>query len=176
MIPYLASLDWYRGVLAGERREPPKGRWNRSRLADGTLLTIPVEGGITTVKRADPLSWRADDSRQWRHQHLGAINALYGRTPYYRHFSPEILAAIADRDCPGIAEMARRIDAAVAGAIDTETLRRHWRHADEHTRLRLCRYADEAGAFDADPQLAMAHYLFYLGPDAIFLLLPALLV
>lgn len=174
MTPYLASLDWYRGRVAGEVRPPKKGRWNRSRLAEGTLLTIPVDGGITAIKRADPLSWHADDTRQWRHQHLGTINALYGRTPYYQHFAPGILDAIADRRCPSIAEMARRIDAVVTGAIDIETLRRQWDSADDDTRRRLAEYADELGAVTADHDLAMAHYLFSLGPDAIFLLIPAL--
>lgn len=52
-------------------------------------LTVPVEGGASTLKKpeAEPL---LSDHGKWRREHLGAFAAVYGRTPYFQHLMPEI--------------------------------------------------------------------------------------
>lgn len=54
-------------------------------------LTIPVAGGSSVLKRrnADPL---LSEHGKWRREHLGALSASYGRTPFYDHLMPEIEA------------------------------------------------------------------------------------
>ncbi len=56
---------------------------------DGQRLTIPVEGGANALKRrgANPL---LSNHGKWRREHLGAWQAIYGRTPWY----PNIIEAI----------------------------------------------------------------------------------
>lgn len=57
------------------------------------MLTVPVVGGSKRLRSGKvflntvPLS----DHGNWRHNHLGAFEACYGRAPYYSHLIPELI-------------------------------------------------------------------------------------
>lgn len=55
----------------------------------GISLTIPVEGGASALKRRDASPMLSDHGK-WRREHIGAFNAIYGRTPYFEHLMPQI--------------------------------------------------------------------------------------
>ncbi len=107
LTPYLASARWYaewlRGVSSGMSDMESRGiadescglkgkDFARCRI-DGNggelLLTIPVEGGATKLKRlANIPDLRMSEHGNWRRNHMGALNAVYGRAPYFQHMMP----------------------------------------------------------------------------------------
>jgi len=56
------------------------------------MLSVPVIGGSHSLHRRDA-ERRAliSGHGNWRHVHLGTLEAAYGRTPYYQHFMPGIM-------------------------------------------------------------------------------------
>lgn len=59
------------------------------------ILKVPVEGGASVLKNAEnePL---LSEHGKWRREHIGALQASYGKTPYYEHLMPEIKAVYDD--------------------------------------------------------------------------------
>lgn len=175
-IPYLASLEWYFRRLRGEKAAPGRGRYNRSAIASGggeLILTVPVKGGIRTIKRCPAQQWLAADEKPWRHTHLGALAAAYGRTPYYSHYMPAIEAAIADRSMVELNEISLAIHNVALRALDIEGARRMLASCGADRRAMFMRRADEISA-SCRPGLSMFDAIFRFGPEAIFSLLPAL--
>lgn len=114
MTPYLASAGWYaqwlRGMSAGmtdmEAQSVAskacclKGKdFARCRIVgNGTemMLSIPVEGGASRLKRlsgataGNQANILISEHGNWRHAHIGALQAAYGRTPYFPHLMPTL--------------------------------------------------------------------------------------
>lgn len=172
MIPYLASHEWYDAFLHDMNPAPPKGRWNRSSLygADGEqMLTVPVQGGISVIKRHAPESWLVADAKNWRHTHIGALRAAYGRAPFYMHYGPQMESIIADRSCDSLAEISLRLHRTMLDALAPGEFRRALA-ADPDAFRRCVAYSRDLSGALPPPHVAMVHTLFHLGPDAIFTL------
>ena len=55
------------------------------------MLTVPVAGGSRSLKKnVPPASLELSSHGNWRHIHLGAIEASYGRKPCFCHLMPAI--------------------------------------------------------------------------------------
>ena len=58
---------------------------------EAVMLTIPVEGGGRILKHTKDLTRvKLSDHGNWRHTHLGALEACYGKTPYYVYLMDEL--------------------------------------------------------------------------------------
>lgn len=98
MIPFAASAErysqWLRELLKNEVAVPfPQIEGKelaRTVVADGTLLSVPLVGGSAILKRRAPRELMISDHGRWQDVHLGALRALYGKTPYFIHFYPHI--------------------------------------------------------------------------------------
>lgn len=107
VVPYMASSAWYaewlRGLTIGMPEQEAVGLANcaadvcgkdfaRCRICGNggeILLSAAIEGGAARLKRASALPRvMLSDHGNWRHTHLGALNAAYGRAPYFQHFMP----------------------------------------------------------------------------------------
>lgn len=107
VIPYLASIAWYalwlNAIINGASTDEAirianlKGNisgkdFTRCRIkgtSSETFLSIPVEGGASRLKRTSNIPYiDISEHGNWRHTHMGAINAAYGRTPYYLYHMP----------------------------------------------------------------------------------------
>lgn len=94
--PYLASTSW------AQRKLQPKSLTTRdytrtvieSNNPDGMTLTVPIKGGASIVKRLKPTQVNISNHGDWTRIHLGAIEAAYGREPYFQHLFPEIASII----------------------------------------------------------------------------------
>lgn len=119
VVPYVPSLRWYaywfgcrcRGMSEDEARMYANrecricgkdfARMLIPSVSGPMLLSVAVEGGASKLKRTGSegrvlLSLHGN----WPHVHLGAIDAVYGRTPYYQHIIPglrEILDTLPGR-------------------------------------------------------------------------------
>ncbi|MBD5359013.1 MAG: WbqC family protein [Bacteroides sp.] len=107
MIPYAASVGWYASWLhaltLGMSREEAEVFANHTHHINGKgftrclingasgeiLLSLPVEGGSAKLKKATALmKLNLSEHGNWRHVHQGALNAAYGRSPYFQHLMP----------------------------------------------------------------------------------------
>ena len=131
MTPYLASVSWYAhwlkarlDGLSGDEAsiEANKGTnvsskdFARCRIkgqSNPTLLTLPVEGGSSRLKRTSGIPrLKLSEHGNWRHSHMGALNAAYGRSPYFQHFMP-ILADVYNSGESSLKDFNERIHSAV---------------------------------------------------------------
>ncbi len=94
--PYLPSTVWLQGKI------PQKSLKTRdytrtlieSNSPEGMVLTVPVVGGSSAAKRLKPQHLEVSDHGDWTRIHLGAIEAAYGKEPYFPHLFPEISETI----------------------------------------------------------------------------------
>ncbi len=170
MIPYCPSLAFYRGNPADPRHI------NRALFAGPLTLTVPVAGGAAALKRLARYASATTASApempslcisghgNWPHRHLGSLEALYGRAPFFAHYYPPLAAIIASPP-PLLADLNDAIDSLI----------RAWLRLPLPSGPFPSPVIAEARRLSgsADPQLSMLHYLFHLGPEAIFLLLKA---
>lgn len=179
MISYLPTLRQCAQLAAGAVPDaPPKGRYNRVTLcgADGCelQLTIPVTGGINAVKYGDPHLWRCADDKNWRHRHLGAINAAYGRTPFFQHFFPEIEAVITDTSVSSVEVLNARLYGAMEEFMQLRQLLPQFEAGNSEMHRKIA--AELLETVPAAPHgVSAMHYLFHLGPDAALCALAPLL-
>lgn len=94
-VPYLPSVEW----MSGHTTAPLSSRdYTRTSIASNTgagmVLTVPVVGGASAVKRLPPEMLEVSGHGDWPRIHLGAIEAAYGCEPYFRHLFPEIEVVI----------------------------------------------------------------------------------
>lgn len=171
LIPYAASLGFYRAeaeAVKDARRSPNRGRFMRiGSEEEPTALTVPVEGGLKSfrhgLRRYDELT--ISDHGKWQHVHLGALDALYGRAPYFHHYFP-LLESLLRHAPRRLADLNRGVDDIISRAL----------HIDSYRSLianPTAAVAEEARMLrgDSDSSLSMVHYLMQMGPEAIFLLI-----
>ena len=98
MIPFAASAsrysEWLRALM-DEGAEVPfpsvRGKEQaRVEIAPGMVLSVPVSGGASILKRRDCSEVMISDHGRWQEVHLGALKAVFGKTPYFQHIYPEI--------------------------------------------------------------------------------------
>ncbi|MDE6795050.1 MAG: WbqC family protein [Muribaculaceae bacterium] len=105
--PYAPSFDWY-GCwygfrMAGLSDNEAIAEANRICKISGKVfartyvgnaeaplvLSVAVDGGASRLKRKGTEEWvKLSFHGNWPHTHLGGLEALYGRCPYYQHIIP----------------------------------------------------------------------------------------
>lgn len=168
--PFGPSTAWFgaylRGVIKGVGDEEARRAANlaagvsgkefaRCRLR-GVTLTVPVEGGAHALKRRGALPGLSEHGK-WRREHEGALLAAYGKTPYYAHLMPEIMAVYADSEGIVLEEFNRRLLDVALGWIDLEAI----------TAEGMAEVRGEIGA-KVDASLSIFDLLFRLGREGVF--------
>ena len=105
--PYAASLNWYgcwygfrmkglpdnEAIAEANRRCKISGKaFARTYVGNAEaplVLSVAVDGGASRLKRKGTEEWvKLSLHGNWPHTHLGGLEALYGRCPYYQHIIP----------------------------------------------------------------------------------------
>lgn len=192
LIPYLPSLRLYREWMARRLAgEDDAGAWNdvtagiakreRRYLArtvvagahgqDPIMLSVPVEGGGSMLKRGDLRLWRISMHGRWQDMHLGALSAAYGATPFYPHIEPALRSAIKGaREGMPFLEMSVRLHEALTNLIDIEALLPELRRRRASDPEAFRHLASEKSA-GMDTELAFLDVICRRGPESIFVLL-----
>lgn len=166
--PYLASLLWVQGKAGAPKTREYTRTLIESNSPEGMVLTVPVVGGASAVKRLKPSGLEVSDHGDWTRIHLGAIEAAYGREPYFQYLFLELAPVIAAHP----QQLAR------LNVLLMERMMRFIRYRENIAEIRRLREsnpercADIARRLEAkvDPRHSFIEPLFRLGPDAIFLL------
>ncbi|MDE7414144.1 MAG: WbqC family protein [Muribaculaceae bacterium] len=181
MIPFAASTEryseWIRLLLrdGAETSFPDlKGKENvRTIIAGSRMLSVPVEGGSSILKKKniDPGSIVISSHGRWQEVHLGALKAAYGRTPYFPHIFPEIENIYMNHSGATFEEFTGAIHNMIIKGIGLNEdslaeLKRIIDHNPDHIR-RL----NEERMKIIDRNLSILDALFRLGKETIFVLI-----
>ena len=166
--PYLASLLWVQGKAGALKTRDYTRALIESNAPAGMMLTVPVVGGAASVKRLKPDQLEVSGHGDWTRIHLGAIEAAYGREPYFQHLFPELVPVIAAHPQQlarlNVLLMERML--AFIGYRENITEIRSLRESNPERCAAIARRLEAK----VDPSHSLIEPLFRLGPDAIFLL------
>ncbi len=169
--PYLPSTLWMQGnadLMALKTRDYTRTRIEAN-TPEGMVLTVPVVGGGSAAKRLKPSDLEISEHGDWTRIHLGAIEAAYGREPYFQHLFPEIAKVIADHPkhlvSLNVLLLGKMMD--FLGYRDAiEEIRKL-----RETHPQRCTDIERRLLLKVNPAHSFIEPLFRLGPDAIFLLM-----
>lgn len=187
VIPYIASAHWYAVWLlmrvAGYDSDAAARQTDKTLRIDSRdlcralivksdteriMLSVPIEGGSSKVKRLPFDSLQISEHGNWEHTHIHTMRTILGRSPYSAHFLPVIEDIITNHP-PLLSEMNLQLHEAVMKAIDLENLLPEAARllADNRTRIRELAEGRETISADACIlQLIVNH-----GRESIFPLL-----
>lgn len=113
--PYLPTLGWYEEWFRLKSAGSPDDEaiagadsicrvagkdFARAEVGDGQarmFLSVAVEGGSSGLKRRGAERYvRISGHGNWPHHHIGALEAIYGRAPYFQHVMPGLRALFGD--------------------------------------------------------------------------------
>lgn len=186
--PYAASAGWYAVWLDAflRDRHHPVGQTNFSLCLKGKdfartkirrsggsgILSVPIAGGAHSLGRAAAiLNARLSDHGDWRRIHLGALDATYGRTPFYPHLGPELRDAIASGSS-SLADFNWKVHRVLASFILSGLQRSE--DGREYPPVLLTGNAEERAteiALMMDPELSVIDALMRFGPETFLGLL-----
>lgn len=169
--PYLASTAWLQGKI------PPESLKTRdytrtlieSNSLEGMTLTVPIIGGSSAAKRLRPKELEISGHGDWTRIHLGAIEAAYGKEPYFQHLFPEIADIIEHYPQQLATFNVLLMDKMMAFLGYPESKEEVGRLKDSNPK----RCSDIASRLESkiNPLHSFIEPLFRLGPDSIFLLM-----
>lgn len=170
MIPYLPTMKWLLNRKAsGDMSAREYTRTViESNSPQGMVLTVPVVGGSSAVKRYSPEALEISGHGDWTRIHLGAIDAAYGKEPFFQHIFPGIADEI--RHYPSrLAEMNRSLFSTVLAGINYEESAKELMsyraaHPQRYENIRSRMMSK------IDIEHSVIEPVFRFGPDTIFLL------
>lgn len=138
--------------------------WSNS--PGGMVLSVPVAGGASVVKRVHPSEWEISGHGGWTRVHLGALEAAYGREPFFMHCFPAVEAVVEAYPRRLIDLNTRLLDVlldsvggcGVAAEIQGFRMRHPRRYLNIRRRLES----------KVDPSHSLVEAFFRLGPDVVF--------
>ncbi len=168
--PYLASTTWLQGRATSStlKTRDYTRTLIESNNPEGIVLTVPIAGGSSAAKRLKPESLVISDHGDWTRIHLGAIEAAYGKEPYFVHLFPEIASAI--EQYPQLLSS--------LNVVLMEKMMAFIGYNDAIRDITLLRMGNPGRCHDItrrlkskiNPDHSFLEPLFRLGPDSIFLL------
>ncbi len=168
--PYLASTLWFQDKIDHKRLKTRDytRTFIESNSQGGMVLTVPVIGGSSAAKRLKPEDLEVSGHGDWTRIHLGAIEAAYGREPYFQHLFPE-MAAIIDRYPKHLSHMNVLLMDKMMNFIGYSNTIEDIRNLRERNPERCSAISRRLEAM-INPVHSFIEPVFRLGPDSIFLL------
>ncbi len=168
--PYLPSTVWLQGkILQNALKTRDYTRTLiESNSPEGMVLTVPVVGGSSAAKRLKPQQLEVSDHGDWTRIHLGAIEAAYGKEPYFPHLFPDISEAIAHYPQQLASLNVLLLDKMMDFIDYTDAIEEIGKLRETNSK----RCIDIAQRLESkiNPLHSFLEPLFRLGPDSIFLL------
>ncbi len=148
--------DLARAIVGGAQGQPP------------LRLSVAIEGGSSRVKRGHPEEWLLSDHGRWRQMHLGALDAAYGSTPFFRYFIPEIEDAFNSVNAgDSFSQFTSRLFHSTIGKIIDQDVIDSLRRLRSEQRDFYQKLTEEKKEEEID-DLAFIDVIFRKGPEAIF--------
>lgn len=176
-VPYAPTALWVAARLQGRQITVKPRDLARCRIFSKDtpmVLSIPIEGGASTLKRISADLIRLSDHGQWRRQHARAITTVYHRFPFF-DFVADSLLPVYDNEFQNLEEFNNAIVGVVSRCLHLEELSPEIEKISPDSE-KLYIYKETAKELSRQiyPGLSVLDALFRLGPDATFPLLFAL--
>ncbi len=143
------------------------------------LLSVPVAGGAAALKRLSPEELHVSLHGSWPRIHRGAINACYGRTPWFPHFQPLFAPLLSDsgiREGMSFGSFSLPLHKATAEALDIDgTFRALRESSGDETAMNRIRDLARREAREIYPREALLGLLMRRGRNALLGLLAGVL-
>lgn len=142
----------------------------RTQLAGGVVLTVPLTGGNSLLKHRDidldqvMVSQHGD----WQRRHLGAWQAIYGKTPYFPHLSPMIQEVYSRHSHGTFTEFSRAMYAIVEDFLDFDAIQATAVRLNSNDTSRLADIREET-LQKCDIGLTIFDPLFRIGKNTVYL-------
>lgn len=144
----------------------------RTRLAEGLTLTVPLVGGNSILKNSyiDFDRLMISDHGSWQRKHLGAWQAVYGKTPYYTHIFPKLEDAYMHHSQGKFIDFTETLLNTALEFIELDSLRKS---AIEMRKMHPGRFEQirEELLRNSDSSLTIFDSIFHHGKSTAFLLL-----
>lgn len=165
---------WLESLLSGEEAGyPPVGGKERARtrISGERLLSVPVVGGSAALKRRDCRDVLISDHGRWREVHLGTLQAVYGKTPFFPYIYPRIERIYEERGEGRLEELNKALHELVIECLGlTDGVIEMLREAREEDKKLFVRLAEERRE-RIDENNSILEVLFRLGKEGLFVLL-----
>lgn len=167
---YISPLQHVIDDMYSEDISLPPREYMRTTIitsAGRQMLSVPIVGGTSVVKRQPPDEWMISDHGHWTRVHLGALEASYSRTPFFPHFFPGLHRLIVNHPQSAM-EFTDNIRQWICECLDfdknfpamLELKRMHPELVDSRFN-QLLKYVD--------PEISIVDPLFRFGREMIFL-------
>lgn len=176
-IPYLPSVKWMGAWLSGatprtERKRLPRTVIHAAGRAPETL-TVPVAGGRSALKSQPADTILVSDHGRWADVHIGAFEAAYGRTPFYRHIEPLVAPLLLDSPGRRLTDLNLDLLDRMARFLNLRELLPAMKEFGTRNPGRLREIAASI-TVPAIPDLSALDPVCKFGPDTIFLIASAM--
>lgn len=168
--PYLGSAQWYAFRWFGIPYSGPI-RPNRTLVAPGKGLAIPVCGGSKTIRNGGGEDAVVSGHGNWARIHLGAFEAAYGREPFWRFLEAEVAEIL--KSAPGrmLAEVNGDLDKMLHRFLRPDVIVGEWGRISPADRRRLRAYGVSLAEECPSGEVAMLGRAAMLGRDSVLTLL-----
>ena len=173
-IPFAPSLAITRKLLSDtnpDQREFAEIHVARTVIAGDRILSVPVAGGAGRLKHhgVNLSDIIISNHGRWRQEHLGAINAAYGRTPFFTCLYPRIEKIYASDSHDSLGDFNASLFNMVKDFLETETIMpaimdMRLSHPERMAQLR------RENESKVNVSYSIFDSLFRLGKDTVFIL------
>lgn len=155
-------------MLAGRPTPVGNRALTRCEIAPGRLLSVPVSGGASALKRQAFDDLLVAHHGEWQRTHDRTLDALFSRTPYFRHIYPNIHPILMETP-ERVSDLNRKIEEELEAFLHLEELRSEFEEMIRTHPERLRQIATQLRG-DRPDSATLFEEVCRLGPDAIFLL------
>lgn len=144
----------------------------RTLLEGGVQLSVPLVGGNSILKHR-AVNWDRvciSSHGDWQRKHLGAWQAIYGKTPYFIHIFPELERIYKEHSQATFRRFCVEINTLIEKYLSLDRL---VPFANEMRLEHPLRFREIQSEIDAQisPDLTVFDALFRLGPDVAYIFL-----
>lgn len=181
--PLFPSAYWFSGYLAflGEGKteeeaitgansllKSPKefGRFVlENSKGEKETLSVAVKGGSRQLRSFDKIAGlQLSEHGDWRKIHIRAIEAVVGRSPFYRYFEEGLLKVLRNRDIQNLGDFNMAIFEQLKSFLMKNIQASHLKEIEREERLRE-RGKEIAGTIK--PEISLLQTMSFLGPEAL---------
>lgn len=167
-VAYFERIDRVRDRLAGRLSPLANRELTRCEIAPGRLLSVPVVGGASALKRNPFPELKVADHADWQRTHDRTLDALFSRTPFFRHVYPRIRPILMETP-PTVRDLNRQIQSQLEEFLHLDELLEDFENLIRRRPERLREIARQLRGESSD-RATLFEEICRLGPDAIFLL------
>ncbi len=151
----------------------PQGKSHvRALLEGGVQLSVPLVGGNSILKQHS-LNWDKvciSSHGDWQRKHLGAWQAIYGRTPYFIHIFPELEKVYREKSQGLFQDFCGGLNLLINRYLQLDQLQPYANQMKIEQSRRYDAIRNEI-ASQISPELTVFDAIFRFGPDAAFIFL-----